>query len=75
MGIGFAEGRAMYGIWTSCLTSPDLLVCIALGIDMVGLCRRSIIEGVLILDTGRLRFPDENSSVWHGTHFQWAPQS
>jgi hypothetical protein len=48
-------------------------VCIALGVDMVGLYRPSIVERVSVSDIGRLRFPDENSSVWYGTHFQWAP--
>ena len=38
MGIGFAEGEVIAGIQISCLTLSDLLVCIALGVDMVELC-------------------------------------
>lgn len=35
MGIGFAEGMSSFKCHTHVLMSEDLLVCVALGVDMV----------------------------------------
>lgn len=68
MGIGFAEGLISLSTFLNSwkVMSLDLLVCVALGVDMV----RTLLACVLLFrithQTGRLRVPNTNGSIWSG---------
>jgi hypothetical protein len=78
MGIGFAEGQSgisvEVGILTRVLVLADLLVCIALGVDMVcGSPYRKSSQAKMsatVLYEGRLCFPNPNGTLWCCTDTQ-----